>query len=272
MNQVHIVGVSPRSGTTLLVEAIRTCFVIDYCTPHEDRLFTRPQSKTNVFLTKRPGDIMVVGPSLRVDPNFYVICLIRDPRDIICSKHQKAPDRYWTGLKFWNMYSKMVPNLEKYPRFTSIRYEDFVSDPDLVQNILMKKMPFLTKKINFSEFHSAAEVSDSSMKALKSVRPITPTSVGKWREHKSRVAGQIQLHGSITEDLITFGYEHDDKWLEELKQVKPDLSESFRNESVTIKDRIGFRVGKYIEAVRRIIEQMLGTRIRITHPKKWFKP
>lgn len=272
MNQIHIVGVSPRSGTTLLAEAMKTCFKIDYCTPHEDRLFTRPPFKANVFLTKRPRDIMIAGPSLKVDPHFYVICLIRDPRDIICSKHQKTPDRYWTGLKFWSVYSKKVKELEKHPRFISIKYEEFVFDPDKIQDLLIKKIPCLKKQRNFSEYHLSASVSDSSKEALKSVRPIKPTSVGKWKEHKARVAGQIQLHGSISEDLIQFGYEKDEQWLEELNGVEPDLSKSYHSEFVTLKDRIGFRAGKYAEATRRIFERMLGKRIRITHPKKWFKP
>lgn len=272
MNQIHIVGVSPRSGTTLLAEAMKTCFAIDYCTPHEDRLFTRPPFRTDVFITKRPRDIMIVEPSLKVDPNFYVICLIRDPRDIIVSKHQKSPDRYWAGLKFWNVYSKKVKELEKYPRFISIKYEEFVSEPNKIQELLIKKIPFLQKKMDFSDYHLAASVSESSKEALKSVRPIKPTSVGKWKEHKARVAGQIQLHGSISEDLIRFGYEEDEQWMKELEGVKPNLSESYHSEFVSLKDKFGFRAGKYFESTRRKIEQMIGRRIRITHPKKWFLP
>lgn len=272
MIQIHIVGVSPRSGTTLLAEAMKTCFAIDYCTPHEDRLFTRPPFKTTLFLTKRPRDIMIVGPSLKVDPNFYVICMIRDPRDIICSKHQKAPGRYWAGLKFWNVYSKKVKRLNKHPRFIPIKYEKFVSEPDEIQKVLMERIPFLEKKMQFSEYHLAAFVSESSKEALKNVRPIKPTSVGKWKEHKPRIAGQLQLHGSISEDLVCFGYEKDEKWLDELDDVEPDFSGSYHSEFVTMKDRIGFRFGKYLEAARRVIEQLIGTRIRITHPKKWLKP
>lgn len=272
MNQIHIVGVSPRSGTTLLAEAMKTCFAIDYCTPHEDRLFTRPPFKTDVFITKRPRDIMIVEPSLKVDPNFYVICLIRDPRDIIVSKHQKAPDKYWAGLKFWKVYSKKVKELKKYPRFISVKYEKFVSDPDKIQELLMKKIPFLQKKMDFSDYHLAASVSESSKEALKSVRPIKPTSVGKWKEHKARIAGQIQLHGSISEDLICFGYEKDEQWMKALEGVKPDLSKSYHSEFVSLKDKIGFSAGKYFESAHRKIEQMMGRRIRITHPKKWFLP
>lgn len=109
MKRIHIVGVSPRSGTTLLAEAIDTCFNIDYSTKHEDELFTRAPNNPDVFLSKCLKDIMIVGPSLKTDPNLFVICMIRDPRDIIVSRHSKDPNRYWAGLKFWKLYSKELP-------------------------------------------------------------------------------------------------------------------------------------------------------------------
>lgn len=270
MNQIHIVGVSPRTGTTLMAEAIKTCFKIDYCTSHEDRLFSRPPFATHVFVTKSPRDIMIVGPSLKVDPDFYVICMIRDPRDIIISKHQKNPERYWAGLKFWNVYSKMVEKLRDHPRFITIKYEYFVNHPDEVQNLVMEKIPFLKKKARFSEFHLKASVSELSRQALSNVRPIKSTSIGKWRQLKPRIKGQIELHGSITEDLIHFGYEKDHEWEKQLNGIEPDLSESHHSEYMTFKDRLFLKTGKYLEAMRRILEQFIDRRIRIIHPKKWF--
>jgi hypothetical protein len=40
------------------------------------------------------------------------------------------------------------------------------------------------------------------------------------------VAGQIRRHGSISADLIEFGYEKDDAWERELEDVEPDLEPS----------------------------------------------
>lgn len=270
MKRIHIVGVSPRTGTTLLAEAINTCFKIDYSTSHEDELFTRAPNSPDVFLSKCPKDIMIVGPSLKIDPNLFVICMIRDPRDIIVSKHSKDPDRYWAGLKFWKHYSKEIPKLADHPRFIPIRYEDLVTEPDKVQKLISDKIPFLKKQIPFSRYHKAARVSNLSKEALGGIRPIKPTSIGKWREHKSRVAGQLQNHGPLTPDLIKYGYEKDDDWLEELKDVEPNLSQSHFSEYMSIKEILFRRTGRYLEAFRRTIECLVGYRIRITHPKKWF--
>lgn len=268
MKRIHIVGISPRTGTTLMAEAINTCYKIDCYTKHEDRLFSRAPSGSNIHLTKCPRDIMIVGPSLSVDPNLYVICMIRDPRDVICSKHKKDPDHYWTSLKFWNTYSREVDKLIDHPRFIPVWYEFFVSNPDKLQKKLSEKIPFLEEKIPFSRYHEAAEVSPSSREALLSVRPISPQSVGKWRNHKARIAGQLKLHGSITNDLIKFGYEDDDHWLNELCNIEPDFSSSHHDEYMTAKKIIFLKLGKYLEAFRRFLEQIIDHKIRVPFTDK----
>ncbi|HEX7708484.1 MAG TPA: sulfotransferase family protein, partial [Thermoanaerobaculia bacterium] len=76
MKRIHIVGVSPRSGTTLLAELMIACFEVDLHEEHEASLFTEPSRAGDLYLTKQPRDIMVVGPRLRVDPDLWVICMI----------------------------------------------------------------------------------------------------------------------------------------------------------------------------------------------------
>jgi len=269
MKRIHIVGVSPRSGTTLLAEAMKHCFEIEYATDHEDELYSRAPGNPEVFLSKCPKDIMKIEPSLKVDPHLYALCMIRDPRDILVSKHRKDPKRYWAGLKFWKLYSRQLSSLVRKSRFTLIRYEHFVTEPDRIQNLIAKRIPFLRKKAPFSKYHEVVEVSDPSKKALGGVRPIRPTSVGRWRTDKKRIAGQLKLHGSISNDLIHFGYEKDDQWVGELEGIEPDLSESHFSEHFSLKDKVLLKAGRHIEACRRIIECWIGRRIRILHPKKW---
>jgi hypothetical protein len=70
------------------------CFEIDHYTRHEQRIFGPSPSEGNVFLTKSPKDVHVVGPFLRVNPHLSVICIVRDPRDVVTSKHGKDANRY----------------------------------------------------------------------------------------------------------------------------------------------------------------------------------
>ena len=68
-------------------------------------------------------------------------------------------------------------------------------------------MPFLKMRSRFSEFHKLASPSLPSLVALGGLRPITTESIGNWRHHLPRLAGQLLIHGPISQDLIDFGYE-----------------------------------------------------------------
>jgi len=250
VKRIHIVGSGPRTGTTLLAEAMVACFRIDHHTKHETRIFAAPPEEGEIYLTKAPQDILVVRPLLRADPSLYVLCMIRDPRDAIVSEHKGAPGRYYAGLRYWNAYIPYWRRVRDHPRFVTIRYEEFVARPDDVQRRLEKAMPFLGREAEFSRYHEVAEPSGTSTKALRGVRPIAPTSVGRWRDHLSRIAGQLQLHGPITRDLIEFGYEEDDSWLELLEGVEPDMSPSHWPEHFAEKEIRERRAGIWKEIVK----------------------
>jgi hypothetical protein len=229
MKRIHIIGMSPRTGTTLLAECMSACFDIDASEEHEAEV-TELRRNVNVYLTKSPGDIMAVDARLRFDPHFYVICMMRDPRDVVVSRHGKLPDRYWAPLRLWKGRLPALRKLMRYPRFLLVRYEDLVSDPDSVQAKIQEHIPFLKRKAPFSAFHKVASPSQASLQALNDVRAITTSSTGRWREHLPRIAGQLQQHGSITNELIEFGYEKDASWLKLVEGVAPDLTPSATTE------------------------------------------
>ena len=213
-----------------MAEAMIACFEIDLHNEHEARIWIRPPRQANVYLTKRPRDIVLVEKVLRIMPNLFVIYMIRDPRDMIVSKHGKAPEQYWAGLKFWKTYTPFGRRISKHPRVITVRYEDLATKPDQIQDEISARLPFLRKRAAFTRYHELAHASDASVKALGSVRPISPTSIGLWRQHLPRVAAQLEIHGSITADLIEFGYEQDDSWEKLLDGVEPDFSQSRQSE------------------------------------------
>jgi hypothetical protein len=233
-----------------------SCFQIDHCIDQEERIFVRPPAEGNIFLTKCPKDILVVGPLLSVNPDLYVVYMLRDPRDIICSKHGKDPNRYWAGLRYWKTYTAYARKLQPHRRFITVRYEDLVSDPDSIQDELMQRMPFLVKKAPFSAYHHIAQPSSNYLDALGGVRPIAPVSRGNWRNHLPRVAGQLQLHGSIAPDLVEYGYEKDDAWLKELEGVTPDVGASHWPEYFDKRTIGNMRRGIYQEVVKTLIRRV----------------
>ncbi len=225
MKRIHIVGSSPRSGTTLLNEVMGVCFDIDSSAAYENPIYNW-NYEADIQLSKWPTDIMRVSPLIHLMPNLYFVYCIRDPRDSVVSKHRADRTRYWTSLTYFKTYAPIGKKFADHPRFVTVRYEDFVSEPDKVQAYLMERLPFLKKKADFSRFHEIANPSVASNKALRGTRPIAPISIGNWRNHLPRIAGQIKQHGDITPILTEYGYEKDASWLEELKHVEPDTSPS----------------------------------------------
>lgn len=220
--RIHIVGCSPRSGTTLITELVVNCFEIDGFTEHELTIFKKPDKISNIFCSKYVHDILAIRPLLYIDPNLWVIFMMRDPRDVVVSRHGRDNTMYWTNLRIWKNYSYAAKRLFNHPRFLCISYEDLVTNPDKCQEYIMNKIPFLIKRADFSNFERIVRPSQKSSRALGGVRPISSKSVGNWRQNKPRLLAQLNIHGSITRDLLEFGYEKDDSWLQELEGIVPE--------------------------------------------------
>jgi hypothetical protein len=256
LKRIHVVGLSPRTGTTLMVELLVASFKIDGHADHEMSVFGQPDQNCNIFCSKLPGDLLNVGPLLRFDPRLWVINMVRDPRDVVVSRHARAPSKYWVHLGIWKQRRRAAKRLANHPRFITVRYEDLVNDPDRVQRDLERRMPFLERTAAFSEFHKLAMPSERAIKALGGVRPIDTSRVGNWRRHKSRLVAQIATHGDIDQELIDFNYETDRSWRQELDGVMPDNDETFFPERRSRIDRMratirrSWRIVRYILNVR----------------------
>jgi hypothetical protein len=252
LKHIHIIGMGPRTGSTLMQEVIRSFFNIDYSTAHEDRLFARPTTKCEIFLTKHPGDMFVIKPSLLVDPNLWVICLIRDPRDAIISRHNDDKSKYWAGLRYWKAFFPIYKTIESHPRFITVKFEDSVKNPNEIQQLLLRKIPFLTLHHLFSDYHLVSKVSEKSANALLGVRPISPIGIGGWKEDLPRINSQVQLHGEISQDLIYFGYEKDFNWESQISAVAAQDNDSHWPEFFDKKDLKKRKSKRWLEAARRI--------------------
>jgi hypothetical protein len=114
----------------------------------------------------------------------------------------------------------------------------------------MRDMPFLVRRADFADFHRHARPSEKTIEALGGVRPVDTSSIGAWRQHKPRLAGQLALHGPITRELIELGYEVDDGWLKELDGVVPDTRPSRFPEHSTFKRRFDRTMERYVATLR----------------------
>ena len=221
--RIHIVGSGPRTGTTLLTEVMRVCYDFDYVSEHEDSIC---RSNLNIgrnlrmILTKHPAELYGIQYPLWADPDLYIICIIRDPRDMVSSSHGKYPDEYWASLRYWNLFIKSFKKLENHPRIIFIKYEELTTQPNTIQQAINEKFSFLKQKVDFDKYHLYASPSEASLNALKKVRPIEPKGIGNWKNHLPRIKQQIKLHGDISKGLIKFNYETTANWVQILEGVE----------------------------------------------------
>ncbi len=238
---LHIVACSPRSGTTLLHEAMVTCFKVDKHYDHEVRFNQVDAEDGQILVTKRPKDTMYM-PDVIDDPELFVVYVMRDPRDVIVSRHGKDKDMYYSNIRLWRELHAYAQQIADHDRFLQVGYEEFVSNPDAVQGQIAAKFPWLETLHKFSEYHEYANVSEKSKLAMNDVRPIAPTSVGKWKNNLGRIKGQQITHGSLAPDLIECGYETSNDWEQVLDGVEPDFSRSRYPEKVYFWSRISQRI------------------------------
>jgi len=259
-----------------MMELMITCFDIDGYTEHEHSIFKEFTNCSDVLCTKNPNDIKRVAYPLSINPELYVIYMLRDPRDAIASrshKNNRADKKIWGNLADWKAHHAIAEELENEPNFITIKYEDLVSDPDSVQALLEQKMPFLKRKTLFSEYHLQAKPSDKSDAALGGLRPISPVSIGNWRKNKPYIKAQIEKYGDITDTLIKLDYETDSSWLTELEGVEPDNQDEsikqksalrrWKEKNITMKRRQLFyrlsqspRFGKTLALIRNVLRKL----------------
>lgn len=229
MKHVHVTGISPRSGTTLMVELLTHCFAFDDYPDHEQSLLVHPVRDVETFCSKNPGrdDLRFAPMALRQNPDLWIIVMLRDPRDIIVSRHRRFSELYFSNLKEIQDRVRLLARISAHPRVLTVRYEDLVDEPDEVQSELSDKISFLEKTSSFSAFSGIAKPSDSAITALGGIRPISRNSIGRWRQELPRVKGQITRYGPIDDMLRVLGYVPGDDWPGVLESVAADTTDGF---------------------------------------------
>jgi len=222
--RIHITG-TPRSGTTLLLSLMLSCFDIDGGLPRDHRLWRRPPRDRRIVCTKFTDETDFAAAMLPLDPDLHVIFILRDPRDVVVSRTHVDTSRYVTNLHVWRANLAAAQKYFGHERMHVVRYEDLTADPDGVQATLLAEMPFLDPLRPFLCFTDCAEEDTGSWltSMYMELRPVDSHGHGRWRKHLPRLKGQLARHGDLSDELLSLGFERDKKWLATLDNVEPDF-------------------------------------------------
>ena len=214
IERIHIIGCA-RSGTTMLHLAMG-CF----------SNLMRPEDETSPlypFLAERARLVLRVG--WRPGRKFYVtkrdsgwykpkhrdalialtrmeniglICMVRDPRDVMISRHAESKfgpptEAYVTPLRWYESIlagEHIFRALSDYPRKLLLRYEDLVTQPQAAERRMIEcfglaqnpgALPIDRIKDNYERLKIAFGA--DQIMALNGLRNMSPSSIGRWRSH-----------------------------------------------------------------------------------------
>jgi hypothetical protein len=213
-----------------MFELLTSCFDVGKFGDHEISLFSYPARPDGVFVSKKPNDFIHVSRVIRWDPMLHVIYMQRDPRDVVTSRHNRQPDRYWCDFDIWRHNDALLPQMRHNPRLFECRYEDLVADPDRVQAEIEARFGFLRRLHAFSDFDKVTTSSAAAQRAMNGVRQVTTSSIGRWRQNLPRLAEQVRRFPDLPQKVVAAGYEPDLSWTAILDGVTPDKAESVRRE------------------------------------------
>lgn len=208
-----VIGGCGRSGTTLLLSILaahpdifaiphESVALVDWETDHSgvglhpariDRLYrhllvNRVPRSNRLWCEKTPRNVRVADKILEYWPDAFFINIIRDPRDVLTSRHQDNPDGYWVSLNRWVQDVNMGLKLQDHPRVYTMRYEDLVQDfeqtiSDLCEFVRIECGPEILN------WHAHTTVRRNNSWKGKVVKLHTK-SVMKWElpEHEARLS------------------------------------------------------------------------------------
>lgn len=204
---------SPRSGTTLMNELMR-CFCDTFVMDREEFALRFPYLPVGkkYIVTKHPLDFMSFKEFIDTFKDPFILFLLRDPRDVIVSRHYTNKERYLANFLLWKKAIHAYENFN-YENKMLVRYEKLIEDPQKVQLDIADRLQITIDK-GFSDFHEGVNQKHKDIKALGGIRPIDPGNLGKHRQdqHRERIKGQLERFPEISEYLIKYRYEKDREW------------------------------------------------------------
>ena len=210
----------PRAGSTMLYLMVHNCvkgvrvFNKEVFALNAARYYWRNHE---FMATKKPLDTFFVDEIREyyrhraADSKFVV--LLRDPRSVLTSVHEKRPNEYFVEIDFWKALHEHVTYLKQFNDIEFIDYSELVSNCGTTQDRLTNLIGWQVVR-PFRDFHRV-ENHNLVTRATNGVRPLEESSLAKWRNprHRNRIRDMLHEIPNFPELVVRDGYEQDDSWV-----------------------------------------------------------
>lgn len=210
MRRVGVLS-NPRSGTSLMVYLLVSGF--NLC--GWGSLFPY-LGKNDIYEFRcEVGDLLSWGTR-----KYHVVFVIRDPRNVIVSKHP-ATNEYLVDFGAWYVNYKKCLHLSSVVNINVVRFEDILSNPSKVQESISSflGLPVLNDFNCCYKCKPSVELSRVGdlvfeMGGLRSLGPQKQN--WKLEVNKDRIVQQLIQFPEIIQMVVELGYEEDYCWVDDL--------------------------------------------------------
>jgi hypothetical protein len=238
IKRVYIIGCS-RSGTTMLhyaMIAFKNTILFD----KETNLWSRPSISEVFTVYKEKSDKTI--PTFYVSKrhaewwqdkdlyktiehvskyNVYIINIIRDPRDVLSSRHPYDKKRYYVEPWFWEKSVEasefLMKNLGSYRNKLTVRYEDVVLNPKITEEILIENLGIELKENikswdNLKDNLEKSDIDHKMIPYMHKLRNFDKGSIGNWKNDEEskgyleNVLKSSEYGKKIAQFMENYGY------------------------------------------------------------------
>jgi hypothetical protein len=221
IDQLHVIGCA-RSGTTMMHATMCAFENVEIHSAESSpefptlgprvrisRAFRRrgiPASARKFFVTKRGWD-WFERPEREVllrraeRENLGLINIVRDPRDVLLSRHPHFERARFVSVDFWRKSIEgaewLRERLEAGGRFVTVRYEDVVRQPRAIERAVSEAFGLQLRpgasidRVEDSLKSSGAILVPAMEKAMHGVRNADAKSIGKWRTAEDQPEAEL---------------------------------------------------------------------------------
>lgn len=214
LKHIHIIGCA-RTGTTMLHYAMalfdgivlidrETSVTVDPSIIKTTNYFIKSlvSNKSLTILTKRlygwysdPNIAALISTAIR--RKIGIIELIRDPRDVLTSKHKNPAndsDEYYVSPERWaasiEAGEKVQRALENIVPYLKIRYEDLVCEPKQIENTIssifnLNKISMLEPINKMATNLARLNIIPKMEDAMHTLRDFDSRSINRWKNDKN---------------------------------------------------------------------------------------
>jgi len=173
----------------------------------------KKKSGNPYFLEKTPEHALQLSYLVDHFPRSTFVFLVRDPRDGLRSA--KGHPGYWSSLPsrdpiggYLETWRRSIEGCERHKHESSLvllRYEDFCRHPKKELSRIMETIGLEVESPQLDPSAYGAEQNEKGDPHARLQEPITPKTVGTWREELSEVE-VLRVERTLSEEMQALGY------------------------------------------------------------------